>query len=170
MSENKEMTFKWRNYFIGEIIEASIYTLLLMFLYLVFDLSPWLLLIIVFLWTFVIYECFHRKSNVTINSSGILIDSKSIKWENIDAVNINTVRGSNALELTIVKKNGITHMFCFFPLIFNKNSLMVDYKIRELSGDRVHPKACFWIRCFHYPICKCVNSLFNKNQKKQLNF
>ncbi len=166
MYGHKEITLKWRDYLIGETIETLSYSILLLFI-LSFDLSLWIFIlsIIVPLWILLIYEYFHKESDVTIAASGIVIDNICIKWKNIDTVKINTIKGSAGRELVIVKRNGDSHSFRYFPTFSQKSSLMIDHLIRESSGNSVQPKACLWVRYFDYPICKCYTSLFRKGTK-----
>lgn len=165
MNEYKEITFYWRKYFFGEVVETSVFSIIILSVYLIFDFTPWILLISFAQWAMVVFDYFDKKTNVSINLSGILIDGKCIKWDNVAEVNINSFRGSCARRLVVVTKDGNTREFCYFPISLNNSSLMVDYTIRGLSGDRVHPKADIWIKYIFYPICKCAIFLFCKEHK-----
>ena len=150
------MTFSWKEYLVCEIVETSVFSILILILYLAFTLSPWILILLFALWYSVVCDLKIKKTDVIINTSGIMIDDKCIKWDNVNDVHINTFRGSMARKLVIMTKNSCTHEFCFFPRLVEKSSLMVDYNIRKLSENRIIPQACFWVRYFDYPICKFV--------------
>ncbi len=166
MNSTHIMIFYCRHYLTGVVIEAFVLSLLFLFLYIPFNLSPWCLLIPICIWGGVISDYSQKKSDVIMDNSGILIDNNNIKWDNISTISINSIFGSTALELKIIKKNGATHEMRFFPMpLFSNNIFVVDKKIRELSGHNVKIKLSFWIKHFDYPISKCIIFLFNKESK-----
>ena len=163
MNESKEITLFWNHYIICDIIEMTICLSLFLTLYFIFNFSPWTLFIPVLLGAGIIYVLSQKKTDVTIDLSGIKIGEKCIKWENIESVGINTIYGSISLELVVVLKNSSFYEVRFFPIPLKNSSLMIDRKIRELSGNSICPKASFWVRYVNYPICRCAISLFHKN-------
>lgn len=70
MNEYKEITFYWRKYFFGEVVETSVFSIIILSVYLIFDFTPWILLISFAQWAMVVFDYFDKKTNVSIQWFG----------------------------------------------------------------------------------------------------